>query len=420
MRIALSKCIMIIAFIALISTGIFWYFFTTHLLPIKIGIIHSQTGSLALSEKQMIDAELLALEEINAQGGVLKRKIIPIIVDGQSDENIFAQEAERLITEEKVVAIIGGWTSASRKAMKAVVEKHNNLLIYPVSYEGIEDSSNVLYTGSTQNQQIIPSVLWSVQNLGKRFFLIGSEEIFSHLAHEIVKNTLAQVGGQVVGEEYILLQKSDVHLLIEKIKKANPDVIINTIEGENNVLFFKEFRAQGFTPEKLPVMSIGSVGETEFAAFGTSARAGDYATASYFQSIDREENNIFVANFKKKYGAERVVSDSMQAGYISLHIWAQAAQSAGATQPEMVTKHLHNQVFNAPEGIVYIDNTILSAWRMVYVGKLRADGQFTIVWDSKKTIQPINFPLFKEKKDWHTLMNDWYEKWGGRWSKMAG
>lgn len=402
----------------LLSLGtIAYYSFKIMLSPIKIGILHSLTGSLAFSEKPMIDAELMAIDEINNKGGLLKRSLMAVIADGKSDERIFAQEAERLIKEEKVSAIIGCWTSASRKAVKVVVEKYDNLLIYPVSYEGLENSPNIFYVGANQNQQIVPSVMWSYYNLGKRFFLIGSDYIFSRVANAIAKATLDSVQGELLGEEYILLGSNAVQEMVQKIKKTQPDVILNTIQGDTNLEFFKEMRAQELTPEKFPIMSISSVSENEFAKIGSSAMAGDYVTASYFQSIERDANIIFINNFKKKYGSDRVISESIESAYIGTHLWAQAVKVAQKEAPNIVKKHLQNRVMNAPSGIVYSDNIMNDMWKMVYVGKLRSDGQFTIIWDSKKQVQPLNYPIFIEKKEWDEFISNLYQQWGGSWSK---
>jgi urea transport system substrate-binding protein len=384
--------------------------------PIKIGILHSLTGSQAFSEKPMVDAELMAIDEINQSGGLLNRSLIAVVADGKSDEKIFAQEAERLIQEEKVSAIIGCWTSASRKAVKAVVEKYDNLLVYPVSYEGLEDSPNIFYVGANQNQQIVPSVVWSYYNLGKRFFLVGSDYIFSHTANAIIKATLASMQAEVVGEEYILLGSTGVQEMVQKIKEAQPDVILNTIQGESNLAFFKELRAQGLTPEKTPVMSVSSVSETEFAQIGASAMAGDYVTSSYFQTIERDANTIFISNFKKRYGSDRVISESIESAYVGTHLWAQAVQVAQNDKAVDVKKHLTNRVLNAPSGIVYSDNTMHDMWKMVFVGKLRSDGQFTIIWDSEKQVQPLNYPIFTEKKKWDEFISNLYQQWGGSWS----
>lgn len=384
--------------------------------PIKIGILHSLTGSQAFSEKPMVDAELMAIDEINQKGGLLGRSLVAVVADGKSDEKVFAQEAERLIQEEKVSAIIGCWTSASRKAVKAVVEKHENLLVYPVSYEGLEDSPNIFYVGANQNQQIVPSVVWSFYNLGKRFFLVGSDYIFSHTANAIVKATLSSMQGQLLGEEYILLGSTDVKPMIDKIKDAKPDVILNTIQGESNLAFFKELRAQGFTPEKTPVMSVSSVSETEFVQIGASAMAGDYVTATYFQSIERDPNVLFISNFKKRYGSDRVISESIESAYVGTHLWAQAVEAAQNDKAVDVIKHLTNRVLNAPSGIVYSDNNMHDMWKMVFVGKLRSDGQFSIIWNSEKQVQPLNYPIFTEKKKWDEFISKLYQQWGGSWS----
>lgn len=418
-RIAISRNHILIMVLALATTVIgLLYSLFEHRSTVKIGILHSLSGSQAISEKPMVDAELMAIDEINAEKK-LAYAIVPIIADGKSDETVFAQEAERLISQEKVSAIIGCWTSASRKAVKTVVEKHNNLLIYPVSYEGIEDSPNILYLGANQNQQIVPSVLWSVYNLGKRFFLVGSDYIYSRVTNEIVKKVLNAVNASIVGEEYIVLASNEVNSMVQAIVNAKPDVILNTIQGESNIAFFNALRANNITPETIPVMSISSVSETEFAHIGNDAMAGDYVTASYFQSIDRDQNVQFVQRFRKKYGPKRVISDAVETAYSGIYLWSQALASAQSSDPQIVSKHLYNKVFNAPSGIVYIDNKTLDLWKMIYVGKLRSDGQFTIVWDSKKQVQPINYPVFGDKSTWDTMVINLYESWGRAWSKTA-
>ncbi|GMU19104.1 MAG: urea ABC transporter substrate-binding protein [Candidatus Babeliales bacterium] len=398
--------------------GIIGYFsFKTIKKPIKIGILHSLTGSQALSEKPLVDAELMAIDEINAAGGLLKQPVLAVIADGKSDEKVFAQEAERLINQEKVSAIIGCWTSASRKAVKAVVEKYNNLLIYPVSYEGLEDSPNIFYVGANQNQQIVPSVVWSYYNLGKKFFLVGSDYIFSRAANAIARATLLAMQGIIVGEEYILLGSNDVSSMIAKIKEAQPDVILNTIQGESNLAFFKQLRAEGLTPEKLPIMSVSSVSETEFAQIGASAMAGDYVTATYFQSIEREQNVLFISNFKKRYGADRVISEAIESAYVGIHIWGHTVEIAQKSEPSKVIRYIQNRILNAPSGIIYSDNKMNDMWRMVFVGKLRSDGQFSIIWNSDKQIQPVNYPIFMEKKKWDEFISNLYQQWGGSWSR---
>ena len=411
--------LLLIALTSIVGLSGLFYILLDRKPTVKIGILHSLSGSQAISEKPMVDAELMAIEEINAQKKFLKYTIVPVIADGKSDETVFAQEAERLIIQEKVSAIIGCWTSASRKAVKNVVEKHNNLLIYPVSYEGLEDSPNILYLGANQNQQIVPSALWSFLNLGKRFFLVGSDYIYSRVANEIIKKVLNAVNGTLLGEEYILLGSNNINPMVQAIVSAKPDVIINTIQGESNIAFFNALRAANITPETVPVMSISSMSETEFVHIGNSAMSGDYVTASYFQSIDREENVQFVQRLRKKYGPQRVISEAVETAYTGIYLWAQAIEFAQSYDPQLVKKHLYNKVFNAPSGIVYTDNKTLDLWKMIYVGKLRSDGQFTIVWDSKKQVQPLNYPIFSDRSVWDTMIINLYENWGRAWSNTA-
>ena len=414
----ITKSLFIIGSLLLI--GITSYIFvSSNFRPIKIGILHSLTGNLSFSEKPVVDAELMAIDEINASGGVLGRKLIPIVADGKSDDATFAKEAERLIKEEKVAAIIGCWTSSSRKAITPIIQKNNNLLIYPVSFEGMEDSPYIMCTGATQNQQIIPAALWSFYNLGKRFFLVGSESIFSRLTTQILKDTLESVDAEILGEHFLLVGSQEVGPMLDAILKAKPDVILNSLHGITNLAFFKELRKRGITPEKIPVMTISSVSEVEFAHIGSDAMAGDYVTASYFQSIEREENTIFVTNFKKKYGKDRVISESEEAGYYSVYLWAQTAQIAQTSRACHVRKYLNDRALNAPEGIIYSDFKYLNMWKMTYVGKLRSDGQFTIVWNSQKAIQPILFPIFKSPQEWKDLERDFYEQWGKQWTKVG-
>ncbi len=406
-------------FVTILFLGVAGYVFLLPKSPIKIGILHSITGDLASIEKPMVEAELLAIDEINATGGILKRKLVPVLVDGKSDVKIFSQQAEYLIKEEGVSVIIGCWASAMRKAVKQVVEKYNHLLIYPVSSEGLEESPNILYAGATQNQQLMCSALWSFYNLGKRFFLIGSDDIFSHATHEVIKGTLGAVHAEVLGESYLIAEDTHVEPILDQITQLKPDVIINTLYGSSNLAFFNALRTRGITPEKIPVMTIGSLTETEFAHLGSKAMAGDYAIASYFQSIEREQNRFFVTSFKKKYGTDRVVSESEETGYMSLFVWAQAVAKAGTADSGPVRDHLKNCVVNAPEGIVYVDNKALQMWKMVYVGKLRNDGQFAIVWSSHESIEPLAYPFFKTKMEWEQFELDLYELWGKRWSRTS-
>lgn len=383
--------------------------------PIKVGVLHSLTGTMAISETSVRDATLMAIAEINAQGGLLGRTLLPVVADGKSDWPTFAREAERLITQDKVSVVFGCWTSASRKTVKPVFERLDHLLFYPVQYEGLEQSPNIIYTGAAPNQQILPAVKWSLDNVGKKFFLVGSDYVFPRTANAIIRAQVTALRGEIVGEEYVLLGSTDVKDMVAKIVAAAPSVILNTINGDTNVAFFKELRAAGITPAKIPTMSF-SIAEDELRSMDATQMAGDYTAWNYFQSGVSPENQKFVAAFKAKYGAARVTDDPMEAGYFGVHLWAQAVRDAGTDDVKEVRKKLPNQTFIAPEGLVSIDADNQHTWKTVRVGKIRADGQFDIVWTSDKPVRPVPFPVYKTREEWETFLAGLFTGWGQRWA----
>src|SRR3990167_4714968 len=414
-----SSLVTLLVIVALFALGIGWYFYNPGQRfsgpPIKVGILHSLTGTMAISEKSVVDAELMGIDEINAKGGLLGRKIQPVIVDGASNWPQFAKMAEKLITQDKVSVVFGCWNSASRKTVKPVFEKYGHLLFYPVQYEGLEQSPNIVYLGAAPNQQIIPAVKWSIDHIGKRFFLVGSDYVFPRTANEIIKNQIQSLGGEVVGEEYLLLGSKDVGPMVQKILAAKPDVILNTINGDSNVAFFQALRAADITPDKIPVMSF-SIAEDELRSMNAKDLAGNYAAWNYYQSVESDINKGFVERFKKKYGQDRVTDDPMEAAYDAVYLWAQAVTDANSDAVEDVQRTIKKQSYNAPEGTVYIDPENQHTWKIVRIGKIREDGQFDIVWSSDKPIQPIPFPTSKTREEWERFLNDLYTKWNGNWA----
>lgn len=382
---------------------------------IKVGILHSLTGTMAISEKSVVDATLLAIEQIQAQNGLLGREIEVLVVDGRSDLLTFAKEAERLIVEEGVSVIFGCWTSACRKIVKPIVEKHGNLLFYPVQYEGIEVSPNIVYTGATPNQQIIPAVKWSFDNLGKRFFLVGSDYVFPRTANRIIRDLALILGAEIVGEEYQPLGSREFKGIIQKIAKSNPDLIINTINGDSNKRFFEELRKAGISSDSIPTISF-SIGENELKSIGVALMVGDYAAWNYFQSIKSAENNKFVRDFKDRYSEDRVISDPMEAAYISVHLWAKSVKEAKSVEIEKVLEALRRQSFRAPEGMVFVESSNNHIWKTVRIGKVESDGQYKIVWDSGKPIRPIPFPQNRSLLEWQKFLQSLYESWGNNWA----
>lgn len=403
----------------IILTLMYWKFFnSTHAsskLPIKVGILHSLTGTMAISESSVVEAELMAIEEINKNGGILGRPIQPVIIDGRSDWAYSARMAEKLIKEDKVSVIFGCWTSACRKTVKPIFEKYHHLLIYPIQSEGLEESPYIVYTGAVPNQQIIPAIKWVNDHLGKRFYLVGSDYIFPHAANEIIKDQVQALGGTIVGEDYILLGSNDVSAIVDKIATLHPDVIINTINGNSNIAFFRELRQKNITPSKIPTISF-SIAENELRSLETSQMVGDYAAWNYFQSISGTANNTFVKNFKAKYGEDRVTDDPIEAGYFSVYLWANAVKEARTDNVAIVKETIKRQSFKAPSGPVYVDSDNLHSWKIVRIAKILQNGQFEIVWESEKPVQPVPYPPTRSKEEWESFLNDLYNKWNASWA----
>ena len=356
---------------------------------IKVGILHSLSGTMAISETTVVDAEMMAIDEINAAGGVLGQQIIPIQEDGASDWPTFAEKATKLIDQDNVSTVFGCWTSASRKAVLPVFESKNHMLWYPVQYEGQECSQNVFYTGATPNQQIEPAVDWLLENRGQEFFLVGSDYVFPRTANTIIKEQLAAKGGTVAGEDYIPLGDTEVTPIIAKIKAAMPNggVIFNSLNGDTNVAFFKQLQSAGLGPDNYPVMSV-SVAEEEVKQIGPEYLQGHYASWNYYQTVETPQNDEFVSNFKAKYGDDRVTNDPMESAYIMVYLWKQAVEQAGTTDMEAVRAAAVGQGLDAPQGRVEMQpNHHIS--QTVRLGQVREDGLFDIVWSTDEPLEPV-------------------------------
>jgi urea transport system substrate-binding protein len=381
--------------------------------PIVVGILHSQTGPMAVSERSMIDAEVLALEQINAAGGLLGRPVRWVIADGASDWPTFAREADRLINDERAEVIFGCWTSASRKSVLPVVEAADHLLVYPMAYEGLETSPQVIYTGAAPNQQITPAVQWCHTTLAaRRFFLIGSDYIWPHCVNAIISDQLTGLGAEKVGEEYVPFGSTDVAGYVEQIRKAKPDVVLCSVVGDSVLAFFETLKEAGIDPEEIPVVTF-ALAEDELRSIDHADLVGHYAAWNYFQSIDRAENRQFVADFKARYGQDRVTSDVIAAASNSVRLWANAVRESGTTEVRQVRNAMRRQSLDAPEGIIAVDPETQHTWRPVYLAKIRADGQFDIVWSSKVAVRPVPYPITRSRAAWTALVDDLHRRWGG-------
>ncbi len=357
---------------------------------VKVGVLQSLSGTMAISEVPLQDAELLAIDQINAKGGVLGKTIVPVNEDGASDPSTFAQKATKLIEDDKVVTVFGGWTSASRKAMLPVFQKFHSLLWYPVQFEGNECSPNIMYSGAQPNQQALPALTWAEGKGYKSYFLLGSDYVYPRTANLILKKHIAHDGMKLAGEEYVPLGGTDFSSIIAEIQQTKPDIIINTLNGDSNVSFFKQAAAAGMTPDKLPVMSF-SIAEPEAKAMGPSLLAGSYTSWNYYQSLPGADNSDFVAAYKAKYGAESVVDDPMVHGYVDVYAWAAAVKKAGSFDPTKVRDAAVTLGFMpSPLGDVKFaaDQSMVQTG---YIGELQPDGQFKIIWTSSGPIQPAPY-----------------------------
>jgi urea transport system substrate-binding protein len=386
---------------------------------VRLGILHALTGPMAISEKPMVEAELLAIEELNAEGGLLGRRVEAVVADTQSISEITARAVEQLISRDQVAVIVGCWTSACRKTVKPIVERHNALLIYPMAYEGLEISPNIIYTGAAPNQQVLPAVNWSFENLGKRFFLVGSDYVWPHSVNAIVADQLKALGGEVVGEAYLPFGGLDPAVILEKIRQAKPDVILSTIVGDSNAPFYRGLREAGLTPKEAPVISF-AISETEAQTLPYGDIAGHYSAWCYFQSIDRPENQVFIRKFRDRYGAGRVISDVMETAYFSVRFWARGVKRAKSLEPGEVSASLLGLSYNAPEGIVTVDPSTRHTWRSFNMGQIGPDGGIRIVWSADYPIRPVPYPSSRGIKDWDRFLDNLYREWNNHWVNQPG
>jgi urea transport system substrate-binding protein len=374
----------------------------TALPPINVGILHSLSGTMAYSEGPVVDATLLAIDEINRHGGLLGRRVEAVVADGRSDAGEFARMAESLISEKEVGVLFGCWMSAHRKAVLPVVEKYDNLLIYPVQYEGLENSPNIFYLGAAPNQQIIPAIRWAYGFLNcRRLFLVGSDYIFPRVAHEIVRDQVKLSGSEIVGECFIPPGSFDVSHMVAEIVAAQPDLIVNTINGDSNISFFRSLGAAGITPTHIPTLSF-SIGENELRSLDIP---GNYAAWNYFQSIDRPENRLFVDSFRSRYGPQRVTSDPMEAAYVGVKLWAQALEAAGTSETRPIREALRHQSLNAPEGQMHIDSDSQHTWKTIRIGQICENGQFKVTYSSENPIRPEPYPSTRTVSEWKSLLS---------------
>ena len=362
---------------------------------VTVGILHSATGTMAISETGSIEAEKLAISQINAAGGVLGRQIKIIQEDGASDWPTFAEKAKKLLASDHVAAIFGCWTSASRKAVLPVLEQLNGMLYYPTFYEGLEQSKNVIYTGQEATQQILAGLDWVNRTKeSKTFYLIGSDYIWPRTSNKIARKHIEAhlKGCKVVGEDYFPLGHTQFNSVINKIKLTKPDVIYTTVVGGSNVAFYKQLKAAGINLSKQTLLTI-SVTEDEIEGIGGENITGAYACMKYFQSLDNENNKKFVAAFKKADGEKSVIGDVSQAAYLGPWLWKLTVEKANSFDVDKIATASGGVEFkDAPEGYVRVDPNH-HLWSKTLVGQAQLDGQFKVVYETPELIKPDPFPV---------------------------
>ncbi len=365
---------------------------------VKVGLLHSLTGSMAISEKAVRDAEVLAINEINAAGGILGKQIEYIEEDGASEPSVFATKAEKLVDSEGVATVFGCWTSSSRKAVKPIFEDYESLLWYPVQYEGMEASPNIIYTGAAPNQQIVPAIEYLLSQGYKKFFLLGSDYVFPRTANMVITTQLKAQGGEVVGEEYASMDQTDFSAIIGKIEEAKPEVIINTLNGTGNVSFFKQMAEKNYSSEDYMTMSF-SIAEEEVATIGASILKDHLVSWNYYQTTNTAENAAFVKAYKDAFGADRVTSDPAEAAYDAVYLWKAAVEKAGSFEVEDVLAAIKEGgiSFQAPEGLVTINASNQHLAKPVRVGKVSDDG---LIYEVYATDSPVEPDPYLATYDW--------------------
>lgn len=354
---------------------------------IKIGFVNSLSGTMAISETTVNKSLHMAADEINAAGGVLGKQLKVVDQDGKSEPAVFAEKARSLIEKECVAAVFGGWTSSSRKAMLPVFEADNALLFYPLQYEGMESSPNIFYSGAAPNQQIVPALDYLKEQGHKKLFLVGSDYVFPQTANRVVSAYAEGNGMEVVGEEYTPMGSTDFTTIVNKLKSSGADAVVNTLNGDSNVAFFKEYKASGLTADQVPVISM-SIAEEEISAIGLDNVKGQLTAWNYYQTLDSSENQKFVKNFKAKYGASKPTSDPMESAYTSLYLWKAMVEKAKSFDVDKVKAAADGVTFNAPEGKVTVDGENHHIYKTSYIGRIEDDLLIHTVWQSDGPIAP--------------------------------
>ena len=387
--------------------------------PLRVGILHSLSGPLAVSERPLADASMLAVEELNTAGGLLGRPIEAIVLDGKSEvttDSAFARAANRLLTEDKVAAVFGGFGSGGRKAIKPFFEQHNGLLFYPASYEGLEESPNIIYTGATPNQFVLPALHWFAKQAGiKRIFLVGTDGLRPRAIEALVEEEIRKQSWKLIESYFAVVGDFEYSAVIKRIKKSQPQLILNVLVGDSSVAFLKQLREAEILRKDIPTLSF-TIGEAEMAQLSSIDLSGHYIARAHFPLVQAGNESGFVSRFKAKFGAHRVVSETMEAAYCGVHLWAAAVRQAKSESVREVLTALKQKEYEIHGVKVRVDPSNQHTWKSFELGKLGAQNQMEIVPTDHEVLPPIPFPGSRTRAEWNVFLDSLFTRWDHNWA----
>jgi urea transport system substrate-binding protein len=373
--------------------------------PIVVGMLHPQSGSDAVSGRALIDAAVLAIEEINRSGGLLGRPVRWVIAEGGPDDDSLARQAERLIRDEHADVILGCGPTADRRSVVTVVEREDHLLVQPLASAGLAQSAAVVSTGAVPNQQIAPAVQWCHDALSaRRFLIVGPDDVGPRCIAAIAADQIKGVGDEVVGECLAGPGGTAIDDAVRRVVESAPDVVLCLFTGDDAASFLGRLRAAGIRAERSPAVAFG-LSEDDLSTRNIDDLAGHYSASSYFQSIDRPENLAFVRAFKARYGEDRGIPAAAAGGHDAVRLWAQAVLEAETTDIRQVREALRRQSLDAPGGIIAVDPETQHTWQPASIGRVRGDRQFEIVWTSRTAVRPVPYPLSRSRSAWEALVD---------------
>lgn len=369
--------------------------------PIVVGLLQALSGPMATSEAPLVAAVKLAVEEINAEGGLLGRRVELKIEDSRSDPRTAAAAAERLIGVDHAAVLFGCWSSSCRQAVKPVVETHRHLLFYPLAYEGMEQSAHIIYTGATPNQQVLPASAWAMREFGRRVYLVGTNGLCPRRVNAMLREFIQLSGGQVLGERYVPLGGSDMGSVLADLQKLQPDLVLSTLGGDSSRAFFDALVAAGLTD--LPLMSFGAA-EPEMKAYAGGRLDRHFTAWSYLQSLPGAANDGFLARLKRSQGESAQASDPAVSAYVAVQLWAAAVREVGSEQTDVVNANVLQQTVRAPQGLVAVDSQTRHVWRQLRIAQVRPDGQLSEVFTLPRYIRPQPWPAFRSREYWQARL----------------